>query len=78
MKTPMQTPTETETEKTPEEEAEECRGMTMAELQVKFREREERLKKNPPRHRPPRPQPPMTAEDREAERQAEMADCNKP
>ena len=78
MKTPMQTPTETETEKTPEEEAEECRGMTMAEFKVKFRERGARLDKNPPRHRPPRPQPPMTAEDREAERQALQADCNKP
>ena len=52
--------------------------MKMAELQKKMRERAARLKKNPPPHRPPRPQPPMTAEDREAERQAEMADCNKP
>ena len=54
------------------------RPMKLAELQQKMRKRAERLKKNPPRETPSRPQPPMTDEDREAERQALLADCNKP
>ena len=51
--------------------------MKMPELQQKMRERGERLTKNPPRQRPLPPMPPMTDEDREAERQATLADMNK-
>ena len=52
--------------------------MTLQQAKAKFRERGERLTKNPPANRPPPPMPAMTAEDREAERQAQLANDNKP